>query len=184
MSASYPGKIPNWLEYNKTFATEVFPTLPQPWHMAQRRILAKQSGKTTLVLTCLDPRCVPETFFGPEFDGGVIRNAGGRATDDAVRSLTLLRGLAGLKNVVVIHHTDCGVMHVTPEEVVETVAKEGQEAARAAEGIDYKLFKFDEFEESIREDVRLLRNAKSLAGVDIFGFKLDTFTGKIEPVEV
>lgn len=56
-------------------------------------------------MTCLDPRCVPEAFFGPGFDGGVIRNAGGRATDDAIRSLTALRGLAGLKNVVVIHHT-------------------------------------------------------------------------------
>lgn len=130
MSSSYPGNIPNWLEYNKTFVTDVFPSLPQPWHMAERRFLAKEIGKTTLIrksfarsqkspgthassnglkyprpVTCLDPRCVPETFFGPGFDGGVIRNAGGRATDDAIRSLTLLRGLAGLRNVVVIHHT-------------------------------------------------------------------------------
>lgn len=159
-------------------------------------------------MTCLDPRCVPETFFGPGFDGGVIRNAGGRATDDAVRSLTLLRGLAGLRNVVVIHHTgkrranmpppppgkgnscaygddaDCGVMHVTHKEVVDTVAAEGPGAKRAAEEIDYKLFSSDEFEESVRQDVRLLRSAETLAGVDVFGFKLDTFTGKIEPVEV
>lgn len=49
MSSSYPGKIPDWLEYNKTFVTDVFPSLPQPWHMAQRRVLAKESGKTTLV---------------------------------------------------------------------------------------------------------------------------------------
>lgn len=80
--------------------------------------------------------------------------------------------------------TDCGVMHVTPEEIVDTVAAEGDaEAKRAAEEIDYKLFSFDEFEESIREDVRILKGAKSLAGLNIFGFKLDTFTGKIEPVE-
>lgn len=56
-------------------------------------------------VTCLDPRCVPETFFGPEFDGPVFRNAGGRATDDAIRSFALLRGLVNLKNVAVIHHT-------------------------------------------------------------------------------
>ncbi|KKY32299.1 putative carbonic anhydrase [Diaporthe ampelina] len=184
MSSSYPGKIPEWLGYNKSFVTDVFPSLPQPWYMAERRVLAKEGGKTTLVLTCLDPRCVPETFFGPGFDGGVIRNAGGRATDDAVRSLTLLRGLAGLRNVVVIHHTDCGVMHVTHKEVVDTVAAEGPGAKRAAEEIDYKLFSSDEFEESVRQDVRLLRSAETLAGVDVFGFKLDTFTGKIEPVEV
>lgn len=48
-SSSYPGDIPKWLENNKTFAKEVFPSLPQPWHMAQRRFLAKESGKATLV---------------------------------------------------------------------------------------------------------------------------------------
>lgn len=64
------------------------------------------------------------------------------------------------------------------------MAAEGPEAKRAAEQIDYKLFSSDEFEESIREDVRLLRGAKSLAGVNVFGLKLDTFTGKVEPVEV
>ncbi|KAG8165255.1 hypothetical protein KVR01_005530 [Diaporthe batatas] len=185
MSSSYPGKIADWIEYNKSFVTDVFPSLPQPWHMAERRLLAKETGETTLVLTCLDPRCVPETFFGPGFDGGVIRNAGGRATDDAIRSLTLLRGLAGLRNVVVIHHTDCGVTHVTPEEIVNTVAAEGDaDAKRAAEEIDYKLFSSDEFEDSIMEDVRILKSAKSLAGLNILGFKLDTFTGKIEPVGI
>lgn len=75
-------------------------------------------------------------------------------------------------------------MHATPEEIVDTVAPEGPEAKRAAEQIDYGLFSSDELEESIREDVRLLRGAKSLAGVEVFGFKLDTFTGVIEPVAV
>ncbi|KAL1878689.1 hypothetical protein Daus18300_001964 [Diaporthe australafricana] len=184
MSSSYPGNIPNWLENNKTYVEKVVPSLPQPWQMGQRRFLAKESGKTTLILTCLDPRCVPETFFGPGFDGGVIRNGGGRATDDAINSMAMLRGLAGLKNVLVIHHTDCGVTHVTHEEIVETVAKANPEAKRAADEVDYRLFKTDEFEESIKEDIRILRSAKVLAGVNIFGFKLDTFTGKIEPVEV
>lgn len=75
-------------------------------------------------------------------------------------------------------------MHATKKEIVDTVAPEGLEAKRAAEEIDYGLFSPDELEESIRDDVRLLRSAKPLAGVNILGFKLDTFTGKIEPVEV
>lgn len=75
-------------------------------------------------------------------------------------------------------------MHATPKEIVDTVAAEGPEPKRAAEKIDYGLFSSDDLEESIREDVRLLRAAKSLAGVDVFGFKLDTFTGKLESVEV
>lgn len=56
-------------------------------------------------MTCLDPRCVPETYFGPRIRGGVVRNAGGRATDDAIRSFTVLRALAGLKTIAVVHHT-------------------------------------------------------------------------------
>lgn len=56
MSSSYPGNIPKWLEDNKTFATEVFPSLPQPWHMDQRRFLAKESGKATLVRKSLPPK--------------------------------------------------------------------------------------------------------------------------------
>lgn len=79
---------------------------------------------------------------------------------------------------------DCGVMHVTPKEIVDTVAAEGDDdAKRAAEEMEYRLYSFEEFEESIREDVRLLKSAKTLAGLNVFGFKLDTFTGKIEPVQ-
>lgn len=79
---------------------------------------------------------------------------------------------------------DCGATHATHKEIVETVAAEGPESKRAAEKIDYGLFSSDELEESIKEDVGLLRAAKSLAGVAVLGFKLDTFTGKLEPVEV
>lgn len=58
MSSSYPGAIPKWLEDNKTFAAEVFPSLPQPWKMAERRFLAKESGKATLVRKSLPPRSI------------------------------------------------------------------------------------------------------------------------------
>jgi hypothetical protein len=56
-------------------------------------------------VTCVDPRCTAENFFGPGFRGPVVQNAGGRATDDAVRSLTILRAMLNLKVVVVVHHT-------------------------------------------------------------------------------
>lgn len=75
-------------------------------------------------------------------------------------------------------------MHATQKEIVEAVVADDPGAKRAAEDIDYGLFSPEELEESIREDVRFLRDTKTLAGVNILGFKLDTFTGKIEPVEV
>ena len=56
-------------------------------------------------MTCLDPRCVPENFFGPSVGAAVYRNAGGRATKDAITSITLLRTLANAAAVLVIHHT-------------------------------------------------------------------------------
>ena len=55
-------------------------------------------------MTCLDPRCVPEQFFGPDLGAGVIRNAGGRATKDAIKSITVLRSLANAASVFVVHH--------------------------------------------------------------------------------
>lgn len=129
MSSQYAGRLPQWIENNDTYVKDVFPTLPAPWHMVDQRKAV--TDKTTLVrefdlpcrillslpcepctdspipflVTCLDPRCVPEDFFGPNLAGGVFRNAGGRATDDAIRSITLLRGLADLRTVVVVHHT-------------------------------------------------------------------------------
>ena len=57
------------------------------------------------LVTCVDPRCVPEAFFGPNLRQPVFRNAGGRATDDAVRTLNILRAVANIKLVLVIHHT-------------------------------------------------------------------------------
>lgn len=58
MAASYPGAIPKWLEDNRAFATEVFPSLPQPWKMDQRWFLAKESGKATLVRESLRPKSI------------------------------------------------------------------------------------------------------------------------------
>lgn len=56
-------------------------------------------------MTCLDPRCVPEQFFGPDSRAAVIRNAGGRASKDVITSITVLRSLANAAAVLVIHHT-------------------------------------------------------------------------------
>ena len=56
-------------------------------------------------MTCLDPRCVPEQYFGPDLRRGAIRNAGGRATQDAINSITLLLALIEKLTVLVVHHT-------------------------------------------------------------------------------
>lgn len=57
------------------------------------------------VVTCLDPRCVPEQYLGPDVRAGVIRNAGGRASPDVVKSVLVLRSLVDVDTVLVVHHT-------------------------------------------------------------------------------
>lgn len=66
---------------------------------------------------------------------------------------------------------------------MDKVAQSGSAAEAAAKGIDYDLFSSDEFEQSIRDDVRVLKEAPTLEGMNVYGFKLDTFTGKVEAVE-
>ncbi len=68
-------------------------------------------GRHVAVLTCMDARLDPARFLGlEEGDAHVIRNAGGRASDDAIRSLAISEQLLGTNEVVVIHHTDCGML--------------------------------------------------------------------------
>ncbi|ROW07515.1 hypothetical protein VPNG_07123 [Cytospora leucostoma] len=218
MSSSYPDPINQWLEGNETYANETFPSLPEPWHMSEQRGVSLKSGDLSFVLTCLDPRCIPENFFGTDIHSGVFRNAGGRVIEDVIRSFTVLRVLAGLKNVAIVHHTgtysscrfitgvvtpalllllfvrqadmgatlysDCGVMHVSSKEIIDTIASVGPEAKRQAEKLEYQLFTCEGLDESVKEDVRALRSAETLAGINVYGFKLDTHTGRVERVEV
>lgn len=74
------------------------------------------------------------------------------------------------------------MMHVTAHEIVQKVGESGAAAKAAAAKMDWGLFSFDEFEQSIKDDVRTLKQAPALKGMNVYGFKLDTFTGEVEPV--
>src|SRR6476659_7839499 len=74
------------------------------------------------VLTCMDARLHPEKFLGLDIgDAHVIRNAGGRASEDAIRSLVISERLLGTNEIVVIHHTDCGLMTFRNEDLVTKI---------------------------------------------------------------
>src|ERR1700693_2102427 len=77
------------------------------------------------VLTCMDARLHPARFLGLELgDAHVIRNAGGRASDDAIRSLAISQQLLGTNEVVVIHHTDCGMLTFSNDDLRTKVKQE------------------------------------------------------------
>src|SRR5204862_3676391 len=77
------------------------------------------------VLTCMDARLDPARFLGLEVgDAHVIRNAGGRASEDAIRSLAISQQLLGTIEVVVIHHTDCGMLTFSNEDLRKKLKQE------------------------------------------------------------
>src|SRR5436190_17029987 len=114
------------------------------------------------VLTCMDARLLPARFLGlEEGDAHVIRNAGGRASDDAIRSLAISQQLLGTREVVVIHHVDCGMLTFSNEQLRAKCKDElGADAAAAAERIDF--LPFPDLEQSVRDDVAALRGSPLL----------------------
>ncbi|MDQ4108647.1 MAG: carbonic anhydrase [Actinomycetota bacterium] len=137
-------------------------------------------GRPLLVVTCIDARLDPARMLGLQLgDAHVIRNAGGRVTDDAIRSATISSWLLGTREFVVIHHTDCGMTLFTDDLL------HGQ--IREATGVDVsgdEYLTFSDVEESLREDVGRLRALKTLPeGVTVAGLVYDVRTGELREVE-
>ena len=129
------------------------------------------------VLTCMDARLDPAKYAGlAEGDAHVIRNAGGRAAD-AVRSLVISQQLLGTREVVVVHHTDCGMLTFTDEQLRQKVRDElGAES-------DTAFLSFTDLDQSIRDDVAAIRASPFLLkDVPVTGFAYDVKTGRLRQV--
>jgi carbonic anhydrase len=137
-------------------------------------------GRKVAVLTCMDARLDPAKALGlAEGDAHVIRNAGGRASDDAVRSLIISEQLLGTREIVVIHHTDCGMLTFTNAELRNQLAAEFGADASA---IDF--LPFGDVEQSVRDDIATIRRAPLIPGdITVTGFIYDVTTGKLLSVE-
>jgi carbonic anhydrase len=97
--------------------------------------LALPPARQFAILTCMDARLDPAKYAGlSEGDAHVIRNAGGRASDDAIRSLVISYKLLGTKEWFVIHHSDCGMEFFTDEVMRGLLASSLQTAALGADG--------------------------------------------------
>ena len=131
------------------------------------------------VLACMDARLHPEKFLGLDIgDAHVIRNAGGRASDDALRSLIISSKLLGTREFVVIHHTDCGMLTFTTQELQRRLA---EETGADASGIDFLTF--TDLEGSVGEDVRRISESPFMGQeVSVSGFVYDVRTGRLKEV--
>jgi carbonic anhydrase len=146
------------------------------------------------ILTCMDARLDPAKFAGlSEGDAHVIRNAGGRATDDAIRSLVISHKLLGTKEWFVVHHTDCG-METFTDEVMRALLKQSLDTAElgptgwkdmgngpgSAEGdfIDWLTIK-DQAESVTTDVARIRAHPLVRADVPIYGYIYDVKSGRL-----
>ena len=142
--------------------------------------LPPSSARHLAILVCMDARIDPAKILGlAEGDAHVLRNAGGRASDDALRSLAIAHELLGTREVVVVHHTDCGMMSFTNDQLRQRLrARLGVDAA----GIDF--LPFSDLDQSVRDDVATIR-ASPLVPDDIAvsGVVYDVRSGRLRRVD-
>jgi carbonic anhydrase len=146
------------------------------------------------VLTCMDARLDPAKFAGlAEGDAHVIRNAGGRASDDAIRSLVISYKLLGTREWFVIHHTNCGMEFFTNDVMRGLLAQSLETAAltekgfqdvgkgpgsRAGEFIEWLTI--NDQEQSVRDDVQRIREHPLVpANIAIYGYIYEVKSGRL-----
>lgn len=137
-------------------------------------------ARQAAVLTCMDARLHPEKFLGLDVgDAHVIRNAGGRASDDAIRSLIISSHLLGTKEYLVIHHTDCGMLTFSNEDLQGKLKE-----ATGADASHIDFLPFSDLEGSVRDDVKRIQDDPHIpAGVSVRGFVYDVRTGRLTPTD-
>jgi carbonic anhydrase len=136
-------------------------------------------ARKVAVLTCMDARLDPERFLGlEEGDAHVIRNAGGRASDDAIRSLVISYKLLDTREFLVIHHDDCGMLTHTNEQIREILRRDLN-----ADASEIDFLPFSDLDESVREDVQTIRSSPLIADdVSVRGFVYDVKSGRLREV--
>ncbi len=156
--------------------------------------LSMPPARQFAILTCMDARLDPAKFAGlSEGDAHVIRNAGGRASEDAIRSLVISYKLLGTKEWFVIHHTDCGMLTFTNDIIrdllsksLETARIEGGQwtdvgiasGSNAAEYIEWLTIK--DLKQSVVFDVTRIRTHPLVPNmIPIYGYVFDVSSGKL-----
>ncbi|MBW4716714.1 beta-class carbonic anhydrase [Saccharothrix obliqua] len=135
-------------------------------------------SKHVAVVACMDARLDVYRALGlNEGEAHVIRNAGGVVTEDEIRSLAISQRLLGTKEIILIHHTDCGMLTFTDDEFKRAIQDEvGVKPPWAAEA-------FKDVEEDVRQSAARIRNSPYIPVKDsVRGFVFDVATGKLAEV--
>ena len=130
------------------------------------------------VVACMDARLNPQKVLGlEEGDAHVIRNAGGVVTDDAIRSLAISQRLLGTEEIILIHHTDCGMLTFSDDEFRRGIQDEvGVKPPWAAEA-------FPDIDEDVRQSIARIRNSPFIPATDrVRGFVYHVESGTLSEV--
>jgi carbonic anhydrase len=131
--------------------------------------LPRPPGRHLAVVTCMDAR-IDRAAIGIEpGDANWIGNAGGIVTDDVLRSLVVSQGLLGVRELLVLGHTDCGLAGLDEDET------------RRRLGVEFPLHAFDDLEARVAESVRIVRECPFL-DLETAGAVYDVFTGRVRLV--
>jgi carbonic anhydrase len=139
-------------------------------------------GKKLAILACMDARLTVEQFLGLNTgDAHIIRNAGGIATEDAIRSLLISHYLLGTQEFMVINHTECGMLTFKDADLLERLEREKGVAVMAPS----HFHTFDNLEANVRRQVGRIRSHHWIPKeVPVRGFIYDVKTGKLNEVKV
>jgi carbonic anhydrase len=164
----------------------------------EKATLALPPAQRFAILTCMDARLDPAKYAGlAEGDAHVIRNAGGRASDDAIRSLVISYKLLGTREFFVIHHTDCGMLFFNDDVIRGLLASSLETAeltpqgfrdvgmgpgSRAGEYIDWLTIK--DQRQAVLDDVARIRTHPLIPkSIPVYGYVYDVRSGKLIEVE-
>ncbi|HZP31910.1 MAG TPA: carbonic anhydrase [Candidatus Acidoferrales bacterium] len=144
------------------------------------RELTPRPRRKLAILTCMDTRLSIRTLGLKTGDAHIIRNAGGIVTDDAVRSLVVSHYLLGTEEMMVINHTDCGLMHATEESLRSSIqGRAGTDAIAPA-----FFYTFRDIEENVRRQLQKLQTHPWIpSNVPVRGFVYDVTTGLLREIK-
>ncbi|TML31005.1 MAG: carbonic anhydrase [Actinobacteria bacterium] len=135
-------------------------------------------GRKVAVLACMDARLNPYGILGlREGDAHVIRNAGGVVSDDVIRSLAISQNLLGTEEIILIHHTDCGMLTFTDDELAERLERETGQRPQ------WRAHAFSDLEQDVREGIERIKSSPFIPRTDsVRGFVYEVETGRLREV--
>ena len=134
-------------------------------------------GRKIAVLACMDARLNPYGLLGlEEGDAHIIRNAGGVVTDDEIRSLSISQRLLGTDEIILIHHTDCGMLTFHDDDFKRSIQDEtGVKPPWAAEA-------FSDLDEDVRQSIARIKASPFIPRKNVRGFVYEVETGHLREV--